>query len=183
MLIKHYHKGAIILLALLALTGCSNDLGDLESYVEKVKMREPAPIEPIPTIKPYVRFIYPNHESDPFSMANVAREVVEPTATVAAVSSVKIDENRTPEFLESYPLDALKMVGTVRQNNELWALVQIPGGTIHRVHRGNYLGLNRGKILSIEEARINLLEIVDNGSGGFKEQENSIALFDPKNKG
>lgn len=178
--IKHYNNSGIILLALVLLAGCSNDLTDLEAYVEKVRMREPAPIEPLPTIKPYVRFIYPSHENDPFSMANVAHENI---VEQQVVSSVKIDENRTPEFLESFPLDSLKMVGTVRQNNELWALIQIPGGTIHRVHRGNYLGLNRGKILKIEEARVNLLEIVDNGSGGFKEQENSIALFDPKNKG
>ena len=175
-----YNQSGIILLALLLLTGCSNDLADLEAYVEKVKMREPAPIEPIPTIKPYVCFIYPSHENDPFSMANVTHETI---AEQEVVKSVKVDENRTREFLESFPLDSLRMVGTVRQNNELWALVQIPNGTIHRVHRGNYLGLNRGKILNIEEARINLLEIVDNGSGGFKEQENSVALFDPKNKG
>lgn len=178
--IKHYNNSGIILLAIILLTGCSNDLADLEAYVEKVRMREPAPIEPLPTIKPYVRFIYPSHENDPFSMANVAHENI---IEQQVVSSIKVDENRTPEFLESFPLDSLKMVGTVRQNNELWALIQIPGGTIHRVHRGNYLGLNRGKILKIEEARVNLLEIVDNGSGGFKEQENSIALFDPKNKG
>lgn len=174
-----YLTSGILLLTMGLLTGCSNDLSDLEAYVDKVRQREPAPVEPIPTIKPYVRFIYPNHENDPFSLANVQREVVEPEAT----STVKVDENRAPEFLESYPLDSLKMVGTVRQNNELWALIQIPTGAIHRVHQGNYLGLNRGKITKIEEAKIDLLEVVENGSGGLKEQENSIALFDPKTKG
>lgn len=179
MLIRKSLISITVLLTLSLLTGCSNDLSDLEAYVEKVRIREPAPIEPLPTIKPYVRFIYPNHENDPFSLANVEHEVAE----TATVSSVKVDDNRTPEFLEGYPLDSLKMVGTVRQNNELWALIQIPGGAIHRVHRGNYVGQNRGKITNIEEAKIDLLEVVENGSGGFKEQENAIALFDPKTKG
>ena len=178
--IQQFFYSITMLFSMSILVGCSDDLTDLQAYVEKVQAREPAPIEPIPTIKPYVRFIYPDHENDPFSLGNVRQEVPE---AELAIPSVKIDESRPLEFLEKYPLDSLRMVGTVNKEHELWALIQVPSGAVHRVHAGNYIGLNRGRITKIEEARINLLETVDNGAGGFKEQENSIALFDPKSKG
>ena len=42
---------------LLSLSGCNDDTSDLSSYMAEVKARVPAPIEPIPEMKPYVRFI------------------------------------------------------------------------------------------------------------------------------
>ncbi len=156
------------------LTACNQDMSDLQTYVEGVKARPPSPIEPIPVIKPYVRFIYPGHGNDPFDSsvltAKVAPEVPD---------SVMIDKNRVPEFLENYPLDSLRMVGTVNKENELWALVRIPDGAVHRVKKGNYLGTNYGKIQSIKDISITLTEIVENGFGGYKERDNELAISNP----
>jgi type IV pilus assembly protein PilP len=49
---------------------------------------------------------------------------------------------------------------------------------VHRVRAGNYLGKNHGKVIKVEEMRVTLQELVENGFGGYKEQENSIALSD-----
>lgn len=86
------------------------------------------------------------------------------------------DPNRRKEELDSFPLDALKMVGTLDQKNSVWALVQSPDGTIHRVKSGNYLGQNDGRIVSIEEEKINVTELIPNGSGGYLERQASLAL-------
>ena len=88
------------------------------------------------------------------------------------------DANRVPEFLEGFPLDSLRMVGTVYQGKDLWALIRIPDGAVHRVRAGNYLGKNHGKVTKVEEMRVALQELVENGFGGYKEQENAIALTD-----
>ncbi|MGB3917859.1 pilus assembly protein PilP [Thiothrix litoralis] len=160
---------------LLLLSACNSDMSDLEQYVKTVKAKPAAPIDPIPEVKPYVRFIYPGHELNPFDS-----KILAPDNAVEAGSSIMPDPNHIPEFLESFPLDSLRMVGTINQNNSLWALIRIPDGAVHRARAGNYLGKNHGKINKVEETKISVQEIVENGFGGFKERENAIALSDLK---
>lgn len=162
---------------LLALTACNDGMGDLEQYVAGIKSHPAAPIEPIPEIKPYVRFIYPGHEMDPFDS-----KILAPDKSPEVGNSITPDVNRVPEFLEGFPLDSLRMVGTVHQGGEPWALIRIPDGAVHRVKVGNYLGKNYGKVTRVEETRVTLQEIVENGFGGYKEQENAIALADLQEK-
>lgn len=161
----------------LSLSACLTSTDDLQHYINSIKSRPPAPIEPIPEMKPYVRFVYPGHDVDPFDS-----KILAPDTAADNSSSLAPDPNRVPEFLESYPLDGLRMVGTVNQDKQLWALIRIPDGAVHRVKAGNYMGKNHGKITQIEETRVTLQEIIENGFGGYKEQENSIALTDPKQK-
>ncbi len=74
---------------LLSLTACNKDMSDLEQYVQTVKAKPAAPIEPIPEIKPYVRFIYPGHELDPFDS-----KILAPDASPEAGSTIMPDPNR-----------------------------------------------------------------------------------------
>ncbi len=158
---------------LLSLAACEQDTSDLTAYINEVKARPPAPIEPIPEMKPYVRFIYPGHEVDPFDA-----KILAPDKSPEAANAITPDMNRPREFLEGFPLDSLRMVGTVYQNNSLWALIRIPDGAVHRVKEGNYMGKNYGKVTKVEDMRVTLQELVENGFGGYKEQENAIALAD-----
>lgn len=169
----------LLLLPVIAvmLTACGQDMSDLNRYVSEVKARPAKPIEPIPVIKPYVRFIYPGHDLDPFDVS-----VLAPDQNRRTESSVMIDKNRVPEFLEKFPLDSLKMVGTVFKEEQLWALVRVPGGSVHRVREGNYMGRNHGRILKIKDAGIMLSEIVENGFGGYEKRENELAISNPNKK-
>lgn len=175
------HRSGLKLLSTLCLvtllTACNRDMVDLEQYVRNVKARPAKPIEPIPVIKPYVRFIYPGRETDPFDSSVLAPEKKRNMA-----DSVMIDKNRVPEYLENFPLDSLRMVGTIYKEEQLWALIRVPGGSVHRVKEGNYLGKNHGKILQIGNVGIKLTEIVENGFGGHKERDNEIAISSPNKK-
>ncbi len=173
----HLLKLSISYSLVLGLSACMDNADDLQSYIATIKQRPPAPIEPIPEMKPYVRFVYPGHDLDPFDS-----KILAPDTAADHTSTIAPDPNRVPEFLESFPLDGLRMVGTVNQDKQLWALIRIPDGAVHRVKAGNYMGKNHGKITNIEETRVTLQEIIENGFGGYKEQENSIALTDPKQK-
>ncbi|MGB0846758.1 MAG: pilus assembly protein PilP [Thiolinea sp.] len=159
------------------LTACNRDMSDLNQYVKSVKARPAKPIEPIPVIKPYVRFIYPGHGADPFDVS-----VLAPQKNKNIPDSVMIDKNRVPEYLENFPLDSLRMVGTVYKEEQLWALIRVPSGAVHRVKEGNYMGENHGKILAVEDVSISLMEIVENGFGGHKERENEIVISNPNKK-
>lgn len=160
-----------MLVSVLMLAGCGDNMSDLHSYMNEVKARPPSPIEPIPAIKPYVRFIYPGHDADPFD-----NSILEAKTVAEIPESVLVDKNRVPEFLESFPLDSLRMVGTVFKEKELWALIRIPDGAVHRVKSGNYIGKNHGKITGIKDVGLTLSEITDNGFGGYKEHDNELAI-------
>jgi type IV pilus assembly protein PilP len=57
----------------------------------------------------------------------------------------------------------------------MYALVRGAGG-VHRIRIGDYLGRNHGKIIAINEAKIDVLEIVPDGEGGWLERPRSMTL-------
>ncbi len=163
---------AVLLLAA-GLGGCEQDNQDLRDYIEQVKAQPAGDIPPIPVIPPYDPFVYPEHLRDPFDSSIVAPDLMPIPKTT---SGIQIDRNRPKEYLESFPLDALRMVGTLKQQGSLWALLKTPDGTIQRVRVGNYAGQNYGRITKITDMKVELVEIVPDGFGGYKERPASIVL-------
>jgi len=162
------------------LTACSSSNTDLTSYVEKVKSRQKVSIEPLPEFKPYETYVYQSADAggrDPFKKT-FATETASQEAGEG--SGLRPDSNRRKEALEDFPLDTLRMVGILQQDTEIWAVMEASDGTIHRVQRGNYMGQNHGKIVSVVEDKIQLVEIVPNGQGGWMERPASIALSEPQ---
>lgn len=162
--------GLCLLIA--ATTGCGRDMDDLQSYVAEVKGRPGGRIEPLPEISPY--------ESHEYSVMNL-RPPFTPDAPVAAAeaaSGIRPNRNRSREFLEQFPLDTLNMVGTLQLAGRQYGLVQTSDGLIHRVVVGNYMGQNDGKVVSINESEITLVEIIPDGLGGYLERPAAVALSD-----
>jgi type IV pilus assembly protein PilP len=60
--------------------------------------------------------------------------------------------------------------------SSLWGLVKASDGTIHRVQVGNYMGKNYGKIINISTDKIDLMEIVPDQPGTWREQQTSLML-------
>jgi hypothetical protein len=85
---------------------------------------------------------------------------------------------RRKEALEAYPLDSLDMVGTIGAGGGLLGLVMAPDKVTYRVRPGNYLGQNDGKIVAIYDDRIEIVELVPDGAGGWLERQAKIALED-----
>lgn len=162
-------------LVTLALSGCSRDTSDLEQFVQQAKATKKSKIAPLPEIKPHETFRYEaSHLRHPFEPFVIQR----PTpvgVTTAAGNGPRPIENRPREALEAFPLDTLRMVGTLDQE-QTWALIKANDGTIHRVKAGNYMGQNHGKILRITETNIELMEIVPDGLGNWTERAASLAL-------
>ena len=160
---------------LLFLTGCgSKDNSDLLNYIADVKARPKTQIEPLPAIKIVESFIFrPNGLRDPFKP--IERIEQDEGIDVASGSGIKPDTSRRKEELEFYSLDSLRMVGTVKKDGT-WGLIKASDGTIHRVQVGNYMGKNYGKIIRIVEDKIELMEIVPDKPGTWREQQTSLAL-------
>ena len=92
-------------------------------------------------------------------------------------SDVEPNLDRPREVLENFDLKELSMVGTLQgPTGNLFALIRDNSGGIHRVRAGNYMGQNYGRIVGVSETRIELIEIVPNGSGGWVERPRSLSL-------
>jgi len=159
------------------LTGCSNDdFSDLTRYLSEVKARPKEPIKPLPEIKVIEPFMFkPEGLRDPFKPPLEQPEQAE-GIDVSAGSGIKPDTTRRKEELESFPLDGLRMVGTIDMKSNLWGLVKASDGTIYRVKVGNHMGKNYGKIIRIVSDKIELMEIVPDKPGTWREQPASITL-------
>jgi type IV pilus assembly protein PilP len=88
------------------------------------------------------------------------------------------DMNRRREPLEAFPLDNLKMVGSLQQGKALYALVRTPDNNLFRVRRNNYIGQNFGLITEIDETGMKLKELVQDGTGEWNERITSLFLQD-----
>jgi type IV pilus assembly protein PilP len=164
----------ILGLALLA-AGCAQDMGDLEEYALEVKSRTSKNIEPIPQPKPYEPFTYePAERRDPFLPILQSRDSA--LAAAGGAGTIRPDLNRPKEPLEEFPLDALRMVGTITMQQRAFALIRAPDAVVHRVSVGDHVGQNYGKITGISETEVVLMEIIPDGLGGYIQRPASVAL-------
>ena len=168
-------RGALLAMAL-AVSGCaSDDVSDLDGFITEVRARPAKPIEPMPTVKTYEAYLYVGEDlRDPFMKVEAA-QLLDETGVVEGPGP---DLNRVKEDLEAYPLDTLRMVGTLSKNDQLWGLVKANDGVIHLVQSGHYLGQNFGRIIRVEEQQIELGEWVSTSKGRWREREASLALVE-----
>ena len=175
---SHLIRSLLIGAAVATLAGCSSDpTTDLAEYATQVKNQQKSSIEPLPEFKPYESFIYAATDlRDPFTQPAFSHQQAAIATDKPISSGIKPDFERPTEPLEEFPLDSLRMVGTMEQSAENWALINDTDGTIHRVQPGNYAGQNHGKITRITEFEVELTEIVPDGIGGWIERQASISI-------
>lgn len=167
-------KKLIVLLPFLGLVGCSSgaDTSDLKAFMQETLNRPRGRIEPMPVFKPYETFTYSaSGMRSPFELP-----VLDTTNATHSQSNVKPDLNRPKEHLEQFAVSSLSMVGSIRKDGVLWALMKDSSGGVNRVKKGYYLGQNHGRIVEITEQSINIIEIVPNGMGGYIERPRTLVI-------
>lgn len=164
-------KRTLLFIAMLSITACVNkDMSDLNAFVSKTKTKK-GHVEPLPELKTQSPFAYAAREiRDPF------KAVVDIEVTSGPYRGPKPDAHRPREPLEDFSLDSLRMVGSLAQNDNQWVLIKDPDGLLHRVSAGHYIGRNYGKVISITEEEVSLVELVSDRKGGWIERDASIAI-------
>ncbi len=175
----HGRRWPLLGLLLILLWGCGIDenVDDLLEFTKTVRGQEKAEVEPLPTIHPTESFRYTASSIvSPFSIENVIPQA----KSSLEIDPVLPDQGRFRQPLEYFSLDSLKMVGTLKKDSDLYAIVFAPDGTVHRVSKGDFAGTQLGEILDISDGAIVLEETVRLSRGGWEKRKVSIALSEQK---
>ena len=113
---------------LLVLAGCGGGQGDLDQWLAQEKAKKGGPLDPLPVIKTFETFEYKAQDlRDPFGASRQEQEEM-----AAADAGPRPDQNRQKEELERYPLDGLKMMGTLGTGANMEGLVK-EGRRVYRM--------------------------------------------------
>jgi type IV pilus assembly protein PilP len=158
------------LLTLPFLAGCAQDeFADLRAFMAQTGASGQQALEPLPPVKNQAVFNYePADLPDPFKPRTLKAG--------KGGGAFQPDLTRPKEPLEQYALDGLKMVGTINQGGQLYALVRTPENTLYRIRKGEHLGQNFGLVIAIREASIEIRETVQDGAGDWTETKATLAL-------
>jgi len=162
----------------LILAACGGEEhSDLRQFVKESDKLPVGRIPPLPEVKPYEPFAYNAYDlTDPFK----PRKIEPPKS--AAKGGLQPDFNRPREALEAFALENLKMVGSLQQKQQIFALIKAPDSSLYRVTTGNYLGQNFGRIVGISETDIKLKEIVQDSGGNWEEKDQALLLQEQEGK-
>lgn len=166
--------GLLVLTALAVLAGCGAEQEELQAWMDQQR-REVRPN--VPPLEPPKQFDPQPYEQaqavEPFSVQKLTvalkQEAREPNSLFAA------EVNRRKEPLEAYPLDSMKMVGSVVRGGQPSALLKVDN-LLYQVKVGDYVGQNYGKITKIAETEVAVREVVQDAAGEWIERPTSLQL-------
>lgn len=173
-MMKWFHL--LPLLIPLALSACGDGTySDLDQFIRDSGKGLHGKVAPPPAIKPYEYYSYNAFDiPDPFNSLRIRLMKGEGGGLQP---DFKRREERK-EFLENFPLESLKMVGSLQQNKAIYALIRAPDSTLHRVKVGDYLGQDFGLITAVLESEIRLKENVQDSNGDWAERVSTLMLED-----
>lgn len=154
-------KKTLTAILLVWLGGCADPTKAIKNILENSEQSlTPPKLEPVktPTIEPVSDFIGENFK-DPFFLPKPAVVVRQPT-----------------DPLEAFPLESLKMVGTLGVDRKKVALIAAPDGKIYLVGPGRYMGKQGSRVISVGDQALVYETTIDNGSGNVQVKTGKIML-------
>lgn len=165
---------ALLLLASGLLAACGDGgVGETRAWMKQVEKQTVPKVKPLPEPKTFEPYGYDARAAqDPFDQAKLLGEA----ARVAQAGNAnQPDLARPREVLETYPLDTMRMVGTIQKGGVNYALLQVER-TLHRVRAGQRIGQNYGRITRVGEGAIEIRESVQDATGDWVERMAHIEL-------
>lgn len=155
----------VVFVCIITLVACGygGQQRELDKYIEEVKAKPALPVPPLPTMRAPIPVVYSGENfRNPF------------LAPLIATTKPK-------QPLEAFPLDALKWVGILNEDQTTWALIMAPNGIVYRATLGDHMGLNEGKIIQITSQTLELDEHIPD-SAGWHDKKTTIKLWSTGSK-
>ncbi|MFY3386391.1 pilus assembly protein PilP [Paracidovorax sp. MALMAid1276] len=170
------------ILGLMVISGCSSS-GDeeLRQWMSELRATTKPRVTPLTEPKQFIPQAYSADATiEPFNSLKLTQALRRDSTQLASNAALIAPEmSRRKEPLESYPLDAMAMVGSLNKKDAPTALLKVDK-LLYQVRLGNYIGQNYGKITRISENSIQLREIVQDATGDWIERVVTLDLQEDK---
>lgn len=153
----------LVLFSALVLAGCGDaGVGEMRQWMVRVQQQNKPVVAPLSLPTQFVPLAYTAQGgSDPFKL--------DPPASARASAAP-----RSKDGLERYPLEQIRLVGTIQMAGVTWALLQV-AQMVYTARVGQRVGPSLGFITSVSESAFTLREnpLASGGAGreveiGFK---------------
>ncbi|HPW29279.1 MAG TPA: pilus assembly protein PilP [Rhodoferax sp.] len=171
-------KALVVTSLCIFLYGCgASSEDDIRQWMVEERNQTRPKVDPIPAPKQFKPEAYSNASAmEPFSNQKLTQALKRDSAQVAANGALVAPElARRKEPMESFPLDAMSLVGSIIKAGQPVALVKVDN-LLYQVKLGNYLGLNYGRVMNITETEVTLREIVQDAVGEWIERVATLQL-------
>ena len=167
-----------LLAMVLTLVGCgASGEDELRQWMAEQQSQARPKVAPISEPKLFKPESYTQMTAiEPFSIQKLAQALKRESTQAAANGALIAPElARRKQTLESFPLDAMAMVGSLGKAGQQVALVKVDN-LLYQVRPGNYLGQNYGRVMKITETQITLREIAQDAVGEWIERTATLQL-------
>jgi type IV pilus assembly protein PilP len=164
---------------LIGMVGCGDGgVQEVKQWMEETRQQTKVSIPKLSEPKKFTPFSYADKDSiDPFNPNKLAVAFAKMQSKSTSALAPDMDRRREP--LESYPLDSLKMVGTLQKPGLSYALI-LADKTVYQAKVGNYVGQNFGMVTQISETEVELKEVIQDASGEWVERKAKLELQETK---
>ncbi|QYF94772.1 pilus assembly protein PilP [Massilia sp. PAMC28688] len=171
--------GLPLALSAALLSGCSDsDVAEVKEWMKTTEASTEVSVEPISEPTTFIPFAYGvRDEIDPFDPNKLLAELARQAA--ATDNPLKPDTTRRKEFLETFPLDGMTMVGTMNKGGTAWGLIRIDR-SVYQVKAGQRLGQNFGLVTGVADTAISVKETVQDAGGEWVERITKLELQESK---
>ncbi|MGR5341910.1 pilus assembly protein PilP [Vibrio astriarenae] len=163
-----------VTLMLISLLGCKANQESLQDYVQQVEQRASNEIQSLAPAMDFRASIYSQRQArQPFVLPQAALVLDQPTVNRDCWQPAARRKNGK---LERYPLSKLKLRGVMGSGGKISALIQTPQGSVLKIHKGQYIGLNSGKVTKVASNRLEIKETLPDGLGCWNTRTVTLAL-------
>lgn len=157
------------------LAGCGDsDVREVRDWMAQVQRDTRPTVKPLPAPKDFIPYAYDaKDEVDPFNPNKLLTELARAAAT--SKDPNQPDLQRPRELLETFPLDTMRMVGTMEKGGTNYALVQIDK-SLYQVKPGQRIGQNFGIVTRVSDDAVNIREVVQDAAGEWVERMAKLEL-------
>src|SRR5262249_11474981 len=150
---------------------------ELQQWMTTQRASTRPQVTPIPEPKKFTPQAYTEETAtDPFSSIKLTQALKRDSAQATSNAALVAPElARRKEPLEAYPVDSMRMVGSLIKEGQPVALLRVDN-LLYQVKPGSYLGQNYGKIVKVSETEVQLREIVQDAAGEWTERTATLQL-------
>lgn len=169
--------GLAVVAGAFVLSGCAgSEQEDLQRWMVEQRNQVRPAVPPLSEPKKFTPQAYTEDgQLEPFNSQKLTQALRRESNQTVNSALITPELSRRKEALESFPLDAMAMVGSLTRNGQPVALVTAEK-LLYQVRVGNYMGLNYGRITRISETELALREIVQDAAGEWIERLATLQL-------